>query len=87
MKFKPGDIVVPNQNSKHARQLSPYKPFYGCDAWDSRGNLVWFAAGDFGFVIERIDSMVFKTLVRVLDVCVGQEIEVFESDLILAEIQ
>lgn len=87
MKFKPGDIVVPNQNSENARQLSPYKPFYGCDAWDSRGNLVWFAAGDFGFVIERVDHRVFKNLFRVLDICAGQEIEVFADDLRLAEAQ
>jgi len=87
MKFKPGDIVVPDQNSENAKQLSPYRPFYGCDAWDSRGNLVWFASGDFGFVIERSNSIVFKTLVRVLHICAGQEIEVFADDLRLAEVQ
>lgn len=82
MKFKPGDIVVPCPEHRRFDGLH-----YGCDAWDSNGNLVWFATGDFGFVIQQADSLIFKTLVKVLDVCAGQEIEVFESDLALAEVQ
>lgn len=82
MTFKLGDKVVPNPEKRRWDGV-----FYGVDAWHDT-DLVWFAAGDFGFIIEDVTlGTQFMDVVFVLDVCAGREIAVYCDDLVLAEIQ
>lgn len=80
--FKPGDKVIPNDT-----RLRYDGAFYGIDAWNDT-DLVWFKAGDFGFIMDdQTLGAQFMDMVFVLDICSGREIAVFADDLVLAEVQ
>lgn len=84
MRFKPGNIVVPNLDRRHNYDGI----FYGVDAWDNKTNLTWFRAGHFGFVMDDpVIGSEMLGMVLVLDICDAREILVFADDLVLAEVQ